>query len=171
MYDTPTPTIHDLADQAVRFTHTLAGLPANGAQTEWKRSTLAALAKHPDVTFRRHLAVRASLATLRHLVTDADESVRRACAFNGFAIDVDIQIALAGDSACSVVLALLRNVDICADAADQIVAGPHRRAKVALAAKRNLPQDLRARLAAELSRNGRRVTVNRAAVANLRAVS
>ena len=150
MYTNLDSTDHGLALTVSRFTHDLAGRPFRASEQEWKAATLRSLTTMPSVEYRCYLAANCSLAALKLLALDADEEVRLASTQNPFVVDMDVQMALAADPSDRVTVALLRQVDVCREAAELVVAGGHRRAQAALAAKRNLPMDLVKRLAAVL---------------------
>ena len=136
----------DMAVATGHFTHMLAGRAATSAEQAWKRQAVQLLATMPNANALACFAEVCSLSALRLLVNNPSNAVRLACTSNLFAIDVDIQCALAGDTNPEIVIALLHQVDLCLDAVEVVIAGPHSSAQRALAGRRNMPAELVRRL-------------------------
>lgn len=140
-----------LAAVLARLGDALAIRTGSDAESEWVNAALNLSVGHPDPFVRASMAQTCSLRQLRRMVNDPHIAVRAACAANPFVIDVDIQLALAGDAEAVVVHALLDHTDPYLDVCEVIIAGPHASARKRLAF-RNLRTGLLERLAVDSHR-------------------
>lgn len=100
----------------------------------------------PDTAAAVSLAHACSLSIAKRLTRHHDRAVRQALCRNPLVVDVDLQVALAGDPDEQVVLALLDAVDPYVETCEAIIDGPHPAARRILA-HRPLTDALLGRLA------------------------
>ena len=138
----------DLIATLSRLGDVLAIRTLSESERAWVEAALDLSIGHPDPFIRASMAQRCSLRQLRRMLHDSHIAVRAACASNPFVIDIDVQLALAGDAESVVVHALLDQVDPYRPVCDVIISGPHVAARARLA-ERNLAGDLLERLAGD----------------------
>jgi len=100
----------------------------------WVDAVTRMVSSHPDPYIRAVMVSSASLRQLNVLLADEHLGVRVACASSPFAIDADVQLALANDSEAVVVHALLDSRDPYLHVMRGLVNSPHRsiRRRIAL---------------------------------------
>ena len=150
-----------LVEALAKLGHALALHPSNDdGHLSWREALLASGVGHPDPFIRAHLATTCSLSQLRVLATDEHVSVRAMCTENPFAIDEDIQLALANDDDATVLHALLDNTPICRSAVEVLMRSRHfsvrfrlARSRLALDLLEHLTTDPHPRIADHARRN------------------
>mgnify|MGYP003340267816 CR=1 FL=1 len=95
-------------------------------ESGWVDAVTRMVSSHPDPYIRAVMVSAASLRQLKVLLTDEHLGVRVACASSPFAIDADVQLAVANDSEAVVVHALLDSHDPYLHVMRGLVNSPHR---------------------------------------------